>query len=362
MSEQSQGQALQKTGPVSTPTSLIAQIPTTQISSIVPLDRENLTFFANMMWTAKLIPNDKNEPKDVVFSRCMAKMVAGTAYGYDPILSQKCFTVMFNQVVLNTYGQGIQFRRSGEYDLRILEHNDDICHVRVLRLFGGTWVPQSARFIGGEWKAIGEVKFTTEMAKAAKLTTGTNSAMWEKYRQDMLYARVMSRVVQRFNPSCLVPPIQLGNVFARESQPTFNQPTQAEPEQLTGGTTTPETPQVDDTYTAADGYTADPATESEAEGFVSAEATALIDDDQALEGEVIEYTDGTREVAPAAATKPASADPEHERLTMVDAVTDREKDVAKRLKTTVAELRNGRVPSQMDLPQLHGYYTELDRK
>ncbi len=185
--------------------------------SVVPLDRENLTFFANMIKAAGLIPEVNGVSREMSFNRVMAKIVAGTAYGFDPMLAQTCFDVAFNVVSPNAKGQGVLFRQSGEFDLRIVRHDDKGCKVIVLRL------------IDEKWKEIGVVEFNEAMAKSAGLL---NKDIWKKYPMDMYYARVITRVVKRFNPSCLIPRLVLGNHFAKESQPTYVPPAQAEAAQL----------------------------------------------------------------------------------------------------------------------------------
>lgn len=212
MSEQAQ-QALERTGgPQSTSLGVYDQAPNKNSAvTVVPLDRENLTFFANMIKNSGLVPSVKEVSADVSFNRVMAKIVAGTSYGFDPILAQSCFDVMFDQLGLNAKGQGILFKESGEYDLRIDSHDEKHCQVTVFRL----------RLDRTKWEPVGEVRFDEDMARAAGLL---GKDLWKKYPRDMYFARVMTRVVKRFNPGCLRPKLILGNHFAKESQPTFNAP------------------------------------------------------------------------------------------------------------------------------------------
>lgn len=206
--------ALEKTGPQSTGLGVWSQAPNqnnSQIATIVPLDRENLNFFASMIRASGLVPVSKEVPADMAFNRVMAKIVAGTSYGFDPILSQSCFDVMFDQLMLNAKGQGILFKQSGEYDFRIDSHDDKHCQLTGFRL----------SLDRTKWEAIGTVRFDEEMAKTAQLL---GKDLWKKYPRDMYFARAMTRLVKRVNPGCLEPKLILGNHFAKESQPNFNQP------------------------------------------------------------------------------------------------------------------------------------------
>lgn len=203
-------QALAKTGPQSTGIGLYDQAPNqTSLATVVPLDRENLTFFASMIRGANLIPSVQGVSPEVQFNRVMAKIVQGAGYGFDPMLSQTAFHVIHDTLSISAQGQEILFRRSGEYDTRIKYLNDDGCKLIVLKN------------VDDKWTAIGEVEFTREMAKTAELT---KNAMYRKFGPDMFFARAMTRVVKRFNPSCLQPIVILGNHFARESQPSFGVP------------------------------------------------------------------------------------------------------------------------------------------
>lgn len=185
--------------------------------AIVPLDRESLQFYAGMITTANLVPEDRNVPQEVSKSRVMAKIVSGASYGFDPILSQSCFDVLFNRLGLNAQGMEILFRDSGEYDSRITYLKDEACRVDVLKREGGEWSDKHNSYIGGEWHLIGTVEFTYDMAKAAGLP-GKNKN-WDAFRHDMLYSKVMKRVVKRYNPNCLRPRTLLGNYFAKAHQP-----------------------------------------------------------------------------------------------------------------------------------------------
>ncbi len=279
--------ALERTGPQSTGIGLYEQAPnqSTAIATVVPLDRENLTFFANMIKAAGLVPKVPGVTPEIQFNRVMAKIVAGVSYGFDPILSQTCFHAMFDGLSKSAECYEILFRRSGEYDTRIEYLNDTGCKVKVLK-----------RDDEGKWRAIGEVEFTREMAEKAELT---KNSMYKKFGPDMFYARVMTRVVKRYNPSCLQPTVLLGNHFARESQPNFGAPP-APPAQLQNAI--PETPAAE---TEPSGV---PISEHADPEYIEGEVIQSYDDG---DGAVTEYTEPQPiEEQPPASEPSAPVDPE----------------------------------------------------
>lgn len=281
--------ALQTTGgPQSTPMGIYQQPAppqTAALATVVPLDRENLTFFANLIKACGLVPAPtKDANAEQQFNRAMGKIVAGTSYGFDPFLSQSCFDTMFGAMGLNAKGMGVLFRRSGEFDLRIDHHDEKGCKATVMRRFNGAWAPDLRQFTGGEWRAIGIVEFNEAMARTADLL---KNPMYQKYPRDMYYARVITRAVKRYNPSCLMPIVTLGNYFARESQSNFlpPQPTAPAP-QITENTNAPSIPQgyptVDEDASDAEAVT---TSEYEASRQVNADP-----DEKEVDGEVIDLT------------------------------------------------------------------------
>jgi hypothetical protein len=198
-------------------TQLAAPVPQGTSPQIVPLDRDSLQFYASMITMANLVPVEANVPAEVSKSRVMAKIVSGASYGFDPILAQSCYDVLFNRLVLNAHAMEILFRDSGEYDSRIIQLDDDACRVDVLQRIDGTWDVARNQYVGGKFVKVGTVEFTYDMAVAAKLPT--KNANWAAFRQDMLYSKVMKRVVKRYNPTCLRPRTLLGNYFAKAHQP-----------------------------------------------------------------------------------------------------------------------------------------------
>ncbi len=162
-------------------------------SAPVTLDRDNLQFFANMIEAAGLLPQEKENGRDMppvkLKARVMAKIVGGQVYGFDPIQSQENLHIIGGKITLSARGLSQLLHRSGKYSTRIERLDQSGCKLAVLE-----------RNSQGEQKLIGHVEFTKEMAEKAKLTGNQN---YQKFAEDMYFARCISRVVKRFAPEVL---------------------------------------------------------------------------------------------------------------------------------------------------------------
>ena len=104
--------------------------------------------------------------------------------------------------------------------------------------------------------------------------------MYQKYPQDMFFARVMTRAVKRYNPACLQPTVILGNHFAKESQPNYLPP---QPDPQPAASTAAQIP----AHT-----TAEPEGEDHADPeYVEGEFVGRVHEEPEVDGEVTEYTD-----------------------------------------------------------------------
>lgn len=234
----------------------------TALAPVSYLDRENLTFFANMIDAAGLVPYDKNVTKDVQKARVMAKIVGGVAYHFDPIGAQENLHVIQGRLVLSARGMAILLKRAGKYDTRIKQLDDDGCVIDVLE-----------RREDGVWILKGTASFTREHAKASGLLT-SNSAMYTKWGPDMFYANCIKRVVRRFAPEVLDGHLQIF-ALAKDAPPPPAPPQQ----QITEGDEPP----------PAENGAAKPGEEyvdAEYQDVASAEVAALADD--AVEADFVE--------------------------------------------------------------------------
>lgn len=293
-------QAMEKVGQPTSFGEMIQHAPQPQglTPTVVPLDRETLGFYANMITAAGLVPQENGVPPEMSKNRVIAKVVAGTSYGFDPVLSQQCFDVLFNRMTPNAHGMEILFRDSGEYDTRIKTLNDLECTVIVLQRQGGTWDESRGQYVGGTWHDIGEVRFTVEMAKKAGWT---KNALWAGTPADMCYSKVMKRVVKRYNPTCLRPRMLLGNHFAKP---------QPQPPQITQS----DAPQIEAAPAAA-AIEADIPTAYVDKEYV--EAPAYTDIDEGGEAVIKEYT-GLPSEETAIRERPVATEPEEVEAEVVD--------------------------------------------
>lgn len=183
-----QQNALQKVQPNN-----LAQIQPTGIAPVT-LDRDNLTFFANMIEHAGLIPVEK-EPNGQAMSphkskaRVMAKIIGGTYYGFDPISAQENLHIINGRITLSAKGLGQLLHRSGDYTTRQVYLDATGCKLAVLK-----------RNDENKYVLVGHVEFTKAMAEKAGLTKNPNYA---KFAEDMFFARCITRVVKRFAPEVL---------------------------------------------------------------------------------------------------------------------------------------------------------------
>ena len=267
--------------------------PQGAIATVVPLDRETLKFYGDMVQAAGLVPMEKNVSQEMSKFRVMAKIVAGTSYGFDPILSQQCFDVLYNRMTPNAHGMEILFKDSGEFDTRIIQLDDVGCKVKVLQRHNGEWDASRGQYFGGQWFEIGVVEFTVAMAKTAGWDT---NALWRSTPADMCYSKVMKRVVKRFNPTCLRPRMLLGNHFAKAHQVDPTPPPIPTPAALTEPTpsateaplTSPEgVPHSDTPYTGPEAAVSDDdgpeAAVTEHEPTLTAEFEPVADEDEERE-------------------------------------------------------------------------------
>lgn len=264
---------------------LIQQTPQPQglTPTVVPLDRETLAFYGNMITAAGLVPYDTRVTSEVAKFRVMAKIVAGTSYGFDPVLSQQCFDIMFNALTPNARCMEILFKDSGEYDWRAVYHNETGCKLRILKRVNGDWDAGRGQYVGGEWTVIGEVEFTVDMAKKAGLWDKKDS-LWPRYPADLSFARCVTRAVKRFNPGCMRPRTLLGNYFAKTA-PQLDPPKADQVPQID----TPNVPEA--TEPAATAEVTIPSTAGEA--YVDEPYVPTTEEDDGIEAAVVEYSGTT---------------------------------------------------------------------
>lgn len=146
-----------------------------------PLTMNELKFYGSMIHEAGLIPKTSGESVRQVEARAMAKVIAGHAYGFDPILSMRLFDVINGKLQPTSECVSVLVKRSGRYNYKVVQWDTKVCDL----LFVG-------KASDGSWKPLGHSIFTIDDAKLAGYTTGPNKANWDKIPRNMLLARAIT--------------------------------------------------------------------------------------------------------------------------------------------------------------------------
>lgn len=146
-----------------------------------PLTMNELKFYGSMIHEAGLIPKTNNETPKQLEARAMAKVIAGHAYGFDPILSMRLFDVINGKLQPTSECVSVLIKRSGRYNYKVVTWDAQICDL----LFVG-------KATDGTWKPLGHSIFTLDDAKKAGYLTGQNKNNWEKIPRNMLLARAIT--------------------------------------------------------------------------------------------------------------------------------------------------------------------------
>lgn len=143
----------------------------------------DLMAFSKVLVASGMFPDLQTVAQGIV------KMVAGRAYGLDPVQSQQAFTMIQGRLSQAAKFQGALVKRSGTHDYRIERLTDQECRLEWLE-----------RQPDGEWRTLGHSAFTMEDAKRAGLGRSQSGkpGAWQMYPPDMLFARAVTRGATRF--------------------------------------------------------------------------------------------------------------------------------------------------------------------
>lgn len=106
-------------------------------------------------------------------AQCIVKVQAGAELGISPFASVNGLHIIKGKVTLSAGLISTLIKRSGKYNYRVTEHTTEVCTATF--------------FENGE--VCGISSFTIEDAKAAGLLA---NPMWNKYRRNMLFSRMVS--------------------------------------------------------------------------------------------------------------------------------------------------------------------------
>lgn len=147
----------------------------------LPLTMNELKFYGSMIHEAGLIPKTGAETAQQLEARAMAKVIAGHAYGFDPILSMRLFDVINGKLQPTSECVSVLIKRSGRYNYKVVTWTVTECDL----LFVG-------KAVDGTWKPLGHSTFTITDAQKAGYTAGPNKHNWEKIPRNMLLARAIT--------------------------------------------------------------------------------------------------------------------------------------------------------------------------
>lgn len=137
----------------------------------------NIVKFEEQMQMAKafkesgLFPDLKSEAQAIV------KIQAGKELGIEPFASIQGVNIVLGKPVMSANLQAGLIKKSGRYNYKVLEHNEQVCRLEFYEKWGDTW------------QLIGNSEYSTKEALQAGLTHKDN---WKKHPKNMLFARAMS--------------------------------------------------------------------------------------------------------------------------------------------------------------------------
>ncbi|MGH2620151.1 MAG: hypothetical protein ACRDHG_06215 [Anaerolineales bacterium] len=141
-------------------------------------------------------------------SQAIVKIVAGQELGLGPIASVNGIHFIEGALVPGANVMAALVKRSGDYDYKVLELDDEKCTIQFLHK------------AAGEWEAMQpDVTFTMSDARRASLVKARSG--WEKFPKNMLFARALSNGFKWHTP-------HLGGGFPMYDPSEFGSPIEAE--------------------------------------------------------------------------------------------------------------------------------------
>lgn len=130
--------------------------------------------------------------------------------GFSPVEGMQGLYLIEGKPVVGAQLLGAGIRRSGRYDYKVIEHDATKC------------VLEGFRIENGQKESLGMASFTMAEAVAAGLA---NKAIWQKYPQNMLYARAMANLYRWHMPDLIGMPFY---TEGEDPEPSNPEPTVAE--------------------------------------------------------------------------------------------------------------------------------------
>lgn len=162
-------------------------------TALVLAQRERMEMQNVMAW-GRLMDASGFFPDTQSAAQAAVKILAGRELGFSTIASMTGIFILDGKPVLGAGLMAQALKRSGKYDYRVREHNEEICAIEVFQ-----------RDDDGKWESIGVSTFTKQDAERAELgRRGRNSpnipSVWEKYPRNLTFARAMSNAIAFYAP------------------------------------------------------------------------------------------------------------------------------------------------------------------
>ena len=116
-------------------------------------------------------------------SQAVTLMLLGMDYGLSPVAALSQINVISGKPTLSAGAQAALVKRGGKYTWRVSRIDDEVCELIFM---------QSSE---DGWMELGPASFSFKEAQSAGLAKGHG---WRNYRQDMLFARALSRGCRRY--------------------------------------------------------------------------------------------------------------------------------------------------------------------
>lgn len=117
-------------------------------------------------------------------AQAVTKILYGRELGFSPIVSMSGIHIIEGKPALSSNLMASMIKRSGKYDYRVREWNDQKCALMFLQK------------VGEVWEELGISEFTIADAQRAKVkfkSANGHDTVWTKFPKSMLFARALSQ-------------------------------------------------------------------------------------------------------------------------------------------------------------------------
>jgi len=146
-------------------------------------------------------------------AKALVKILAGKEIGVTPFQAMTNIHIIQGKATMGANLMAAKVKGSGKYDYRVSELSSEKCSI----LF-----KQRDSLADGGWADLGKFTYSLEDAKRAGLVKSGSS--WEKYPQNMLFARAISSGVRIycpdvFNGNLVYVPEEMGAQVDKDGEP-----------------------------------------------------------------------------------------------------------------------------------------------